>query len=68
MAAVHIMSLACGSGERGHCQARLVSGDVFFILRVNVELRKQEEEKKKKLVVFLQIITLTTVAAYALVA
>lgn len=70
MAAVHIMSLACGSGERGHCQARLVSGDVFFILRVNVELRKQEEEerKKKQLVVFLQIITLTTVAAYALVA
>lgn len=46
-----------------------MSGDVFFILRVNVELRKQEEEKKKKkLVVFLQIITLTTVAAYALVA
>lgn len=46
MAAVHIMSLARGSGERGHCQARLVSADVFFILRVNVALRKEEEEEE----------------------
>lgn len=64
------MSLARGSGERGNCQARLVSGDVFFILRVNVELRKEGKKKKqkKKLVVCLRILRLVTVAAYALVA
>lgn len=72
MAAVHIMSLARGCGEKGHCQARLVSDDVFFILRVNVELRKKKKEeenekkekKKMQLVVLLQIKRLPTVASY----
>lgn len=58
VAAVHIMSLARGCGERGHCQARLVSGDVFFILLVNVEFRKNKEKGK------IYIIMLTTVASH----